>query len=1154
LREKYGAAARPSLEEIERTIRNLETVIHNAPRRDMTQAAEAAWQESPLAQVQERKVYIDPKSDTYEEQQVIPPAWRTNDPMKSVTIDELADELSMTQNELLAMIAKTPSKQQFIDEYLQRERDELGRDLAEQYRGYEGEVVGSVTPEIARILAVDGSMPAGNIMLTKKDLTHIEERHGKQIRDAGFQDIKSFLNFVLGNVDAVYEGNKAVRFVLVARQIKPFGQVVIGLKYNGSGYNVITGSTIRSDFFDKQTPIWERAQTSHLGSKTSQTSGAISSQTDTLNFTTKPGIDNTAGGFEDAVLTGVERELKEAAAQLREQAKQKALSALQQAALKEAIKLSPELRLEVMRNVLRAKGAADQMAVLSNVYDRAIQEARIAAALVLRKQIYQELKFTEPKKGVGKYTYEYNNVFEELRRIQDLTPDEAMAEIERIPDGHEDGVVSDDETFRRAFLEYTANGIEYADIGNLKFVLNGLRELKHDAVGEKKEQNAGRRRAVTERALRILAGMRKTKFKGDAESWTTKLINIYRNGNWGFGANMWSVFNSMFGKEMADEWNMEPQEAARDTKAFTDMKEVITDAVSVLGLRDEMDFYRWLDEHIDEEYQLVQRMSSLEGVKPVRKFNRMGIIDIYNAVKNERGLDSYNWAYGVEDPAERDKDGKRLDVAVQELINKLTPREKAFGDMLMDKAGEYWDELNEVNIRETGLSMGKVENYWPSTAVKPGAIVNNNLDFEVVRFGFQKARSKGVVLPIPVDAWGKLNNHLMGAHHALEITLKWRDLRQAIDNRELWYAIEEKYGKAAYKTVLDFVNSMSARGLRDELKSGQGINSVLKNWIKAKVSLNPRIFVTQLLSASNYIESMPAAEWGKGFIEGLAGGQKTWDYMFENSPYLKMRYEKGFNEDIKRAIAEGKKIANSKRIDNWLTSFGRLGDMGAIVYGGYPLVKYLTEVKGLSMADAVKQFELATIRSQQSGLTSSLDKLQMSHNVFANFFTAFSNTPRQYARKIADAAISYYNGDIDREQFYKIMSIYAVIQPALFGLTTAGITQLLRGGDDDDEWWKPYRNAVVLNMLDTYWSPYPITKDVGSYLAKWAIEQKKPWKMWNIPLIDDVQTMFRSVKDLENMSLKDWINVIGTPVEIGSGLPAKTLERYYARPVLNIID
>ncbi|GBR75870.1 putative phage protein [Candidatus Termititenax persephonae] len=812
IREKYGAAATPSLEEIERTIRDLETVATNVRRTGWVREAEAAWQESPLAQVQGRKVYIDPDSDTYEEQQVIPAAWRSNDPIKGTTIDELADELGMTQNELLAMIAGTPSKKGFIDRYLQGKRGGLGRNLAEQYREHESEVVGSVTPEIAEMLSTpEQKISAGNIILDNKALTHIEKRHGQEIKDAGFNNARDFVNFVLSNVDAVYEGNKSVRRVLVTKQIRPLGQVVIGLAYDGNNYSVITGSTIRSDFFDKKTSIWERAQTNHSQSKTPETPGAISGQTDALNFTTISDFANTPGGHVDAALSGVERELRGAAARLREQAKRKALSALQQAALREAMKLSPELRLEVMRNVLQARAAADQMAVLSNVYDRAMEEARIAAALVLREQIYKELKFTEPKKGIGKYTHEYNNIFEELRRIQDLAPDEAMAEIERIPDGMEDDIVPDDETFRRAFLEYTANGIEQANLGNLEFVLKGLRELRHEAAGEKKEQNAVRGRAVTERKEKMLAGMRNTKFKGDAEAWTTKLINIYRNGSW-FGANMWSVLNSMFGKEMADEWNMEPQEAARDTKAFMDMKEVITEAVNILGLKNEMGFYRWLDEHMGEEYRLVQRQRRLSGANPPVKFNRLGIIDIYNAVKNVRGLDSYNWAYGVENPAERDKDGRRLDVAVQELINRLTPEEKAFGDMLMGKAGEYWDELNEVNIRETGLSMGKVDDYWPSTAVKPGAIVNNNLDFEVVRFGFQKARSRGVVVPIPVDAWGKLNNHLMGTHHALEITLKWRDLRQAIDDNELRSDIEAKYGKAAYKTMLDFVNSMSARG------------------------------------------------------------------------------------------------------------------------------------------------------------------------------------------------------------------------------------------------------------------------------------------------------------------------------------------------------
>ncbi|MDR2431898.1 MAG: hypothetical protein LBD99_06600, partial [Candidatus Margulisbacteria bacterium] len=475
-------------------------------------------------------------------------------------------------------------------------------------------------------------------------------------------------------------------------------------------------------------------------------------------------------------------------------------------------------------------------------------------------------------------------------------------------------------------------------------------------------------------------------------------------------------------------------------------------------------------------------------------------------------------------------------------------QEKAFGDLLMDKAGEYWDELNAVNIRETGLSMGKVEQYWPSTAVKPQAIVNNDLDFEVVRMGFQKARSKGVVVPVPVDAWGKLNNHLIGAHHALEITLKWRDLRQAVDNHNLKYQIEQKYGAQTYKTLLDIVNSMSARGLRGQLDAASGVSAALKNWIKAKVALNPRIFLSQLLSTTNYIENVPIAEWTKYFTEGIADFNQTREFMFEHSLYLRMRYEKGFNEDIKRALAAGKKLAASKKINDVLTSLSRMGDIGAVIYGGYPMVKYLTEVKGMSVEDAVKQFEQATIRSQQSGLMSSLDKTQQSRNLAWNFFSAFSNTPRQYARKIADAWISYYNGDIGKAELGRIMAVYALWQPFLYGLLGAAVNDILRGDDDDDERAANYRNAVAENILGTYWNAFPLVKDVGNYTAKWLIEQKRPYRLTSTPVMDDIGRMLRSIKDFEDMTFADYVNVIGTPLELATGAPVKTVERYAVRP------
>ncbi len=48
----------------------------------------------------------------------------------------------------------------------------------------------------------------GPIRLLESDLQHIEERHGDQIRQAGFQDVIRFLEESSKSYNAIYRGDK----------------------------------------------------------------------------------------------------------------------------------------------------------------------------------------------------------------------------------------------------------------------------------------------------------------------------------------------------------------------------------------------------------------------------------------------------------------------------------------------------------------------------------------------------------------------------------------------------------------------------------------------------------------------------------------------------------------------------------------------------------------------------------------------------------------------------------------------------------------------------------------------------------------------------------------------------------------------------------
>ena len=136
-----------------------------------------------------------------------------------------------------------------------------------------GREVGRVSPEIARTLRLD---KPGSIVLDDKGLHHIEERHRKEIRRLGFANARDFVDRVLENVSAVYDvdGNGR-KYDLVSRIMTPQGRVMIRLEFAQSGdyYSVATAGPMRPQYYDKKTPLWERAQSNQLQESPDAVSG-----------------------------------------------------------------------------------------------------------------------------------------------------------------------------------------------------------------------------------------------------------------------------------------------------------------------------------------------------------------------------------------------------------------------------------------------------------------------------------------------------------------------------------------------------------------------------------------------------------------------------------------------------------------------------------------------------------------------------------------------------------------------------------------------------------------------------------------------------------------------------------------------------------------
>lgn len=162
----------------------------------------------------------------------------------AVDVDEFAEKVFMPHDEFEGGIGSLLRGQAFY-----------------QMRTYpnNGAEIGAVSPLIARALHLQ---KPGAIVLDDVGLEHIEKRHGKEIRQLGFESAREFVSFVLENLDAVYDvDGKGRKYDFVSRAMKPQGRVMIRLEFaeEGDFYKVMTAGPLRKNQYSKKTPLWEGA-------------------------------------------------------------------------------------------------------------------------------------------------------------------------------------------------------------------------------------------------------------------------------------------------------------------------------------------------------------------------------------------------------------------------------------------------------------------------------------------------------------------------------------------------------------------------------------------------------------------------------------------------------------------------------------------------------------------------------------------------------------------------------------------------------------------------------------------------------------------------------------------------------------------------------
>jgi hypothetical protein len=216
--------------------------------------------------------------------------------------------------------------------------------------------------------------------------------------------------------------------------------------------------------------------------------------------------------------------------------------------------------------------------------------------------------------------------------------------------------------------------------------------------------------------------------------------------------------------------------------------------------------------------------------------------------------------------------------------------------------------------------------------------------------------------------------------------------------------------------------------------------------------------------------------------------------------------------------------------------------------GGYARVKY-NMAHGMTKEQAFEDFELATMRTQQASIESSLSSWQSSDHPIMKLIIAFRNTPNQYARKIADAYIQFRRDEITLAQFGEIVAIYGIANPLLYSALTYGITGLFDDDDEDDD----IRN-ILISPLTVNAGFIPLMDDAILTLTNGLIDGKIKYsgKGEILGVSDFYDWIYKGIKawnDNDKMEFGDWLKFADFPARAAAGVPLETIVSMFAGSV-----
>lgn len=290
----------------------------------------------------------------------------------------------------------------------------------------------------------------------------------------------------------------------------------------------------------------------------------------------------------------------------------------------------------------------------------------------------------------------------------------------------------------------------------------------------------------------------------------------------------------------------------------------------------------------------------------------------------------------------------------------LTPEDKAMGDAMLKFADDYYDRINAVFSKQQGFDLPREEFYFP--VWRQGADLDALSDLELLegdKFGARpttknrslKASTKS---KLPLDLRNPVSTMLWYTNrmeHYINFAEPARQMKKFFSDKEVRQAIIDYHSLDAYKQTQQMLNNI-IRGGMEKAKINRFVSALAGKTASALLSFNPNSAIGQLVDFFVYPLKMPATSYFANVAKFWMNPKKNYQFMRDNSVFLRERMEKGYSDEI-RAALDADSTGKRSKLDR-----ARRFVIGKIGFAAFEGVDRLISIPGMYAAYEFKYNEL----------------------------------------------------------------------------------------------------------------------------------------------------------------------------------------------------